>query len=257
MEVAFAALCLLTTLTVVYWYRVNMLLAAKGGISLSMNSGQLHKRVWLAIICIVIFTCLVLALFLYKALSPHIMSANELRMNGAVVFDKPRIIKEFELVDHKGKPFNLSRIQGHWTLVYFGFSRCPDICPTTLADLNRMLGHLNEEIVEKTEVVMVTVDPARDTVDVLSQYVPFFNKAFIGVTGEFLPIRSLANNVSVVFNKVALNGNDIDTNYTVDHTGNLILINPKGHYHGFFKPPFELAKLKTTYQSIVTMWPGT
>ena len=220
-----------------------------------MNQVQLNKRIWLTVTCIVIFICLVLALFLNKMLSPRIMSIDELRINGAVVFDKPRIIKEFELVDHKGKPFNLSRLKGHWTLVYFGFSHCPDICPTTLADLNRMLGHLNEEVAEKTEVVMVTVDPARDTVDILSQYVPFFNEAFTGVTGEFLPIRSLASNLNVAFNKVALSGKDIQTDYTVDHTGNLILINPKGHYHGFFRPPFELAKLKTTYQSIVTMWP--
>lgn len=220
-----------------------------------MNQTELNKRIWLTVTCIVIFICLVLVLFLNKMLSPRIMSIDELRINGAVVFDNPRIIKEFELVDHKGKPFNLSRIKGHWTLVYFGFSHCPDICPTTLADLNRMLEKLNEEIVEKTEVVMITVDPARDTVDILSQYVPFFNKTFTGVTGEFLPIRSLASNLNVAFNKVALKGKDIHTDYTVDHTGNLILINPKGHYHGFFKPPFELAKLKTTYQSIVTMWP--
>jgi len=221
-----------------------------------MNQTQQSKRIWLTVICVAILTCLVLAAFLNNILSPRIMSVDELRINGAVVFDKPRIIKEFTLVDHNGKSFDLSRLTGHWTLIYFGFSHCPDICPTTLADLNRMLGHLNTEVLEKTEVVMVTVDPARDTIDILRQYVPFFNETFIGVTGEPVAIRSLADNLNVAFNKVALNGKDIQTDYTVDHTGHLILINPKAHYHGFFKPPFEPAKLKATYQTIVTMWPS-
>lgn len=221
-----------------------------------MNQTQQDKRIWLTVTCVVILTCLVLAAFLHKILSPRTMSVDELRINGAVVFDKPRIIKEFMLVDHNGKPFDLSRLTGHWTLVYFGFSHCPDICPTTLADVNRMLVYLNAELSEKTEVVLVTVDPARDTIDILSQYVPFFNETFIGVTGEPLAIRSLADNLNVAFNKVALNGKDIQAGYTVDHTGHLILINPKGHYHGFFKPPFEPAKLKKTYQTIVTMWPS-
>lgn len=219
-----------------------------------MNQEQINKRIWLTVIAILIFICMVLGLFLNKMFSPRIMSVDELRINGAIVFENPRIIKDFDLLDHHGKPFNLDSLSGHWTFVYFGFTHCPDICPTTLADLNRVVGQLSPDIAGKTEVVMVTVDPARDTVDILNQYVPFFNKNFSGVTGEFLPIRSLAANLNVAFNKVALNGKDINTDYTIDHTGNLILINPKGHYHGFFKPPFELAKLKTTYQSIVTTY---
>ena len=221
-----------------------------------MNQTQQNKHIWLMITSMAILTGLVLVIFLNNTLSPRTMSVDELRINGAVVFDKPRIIKDFTLVDHNGKPFDLSRLTGYWTLIYFGFSHCPDICPTTLADVNRMLEHVNAEVAEHTEVVMVTVDPDRDTVDILSQYVPFFNETFIGVTGEPLAIRSLADNLNVAFNKVALNGKDIQAGYTVDHTGHLILINPKGHYHGFFKPPFEPAKLKTTYQTIVTMWPS-
>lgn len=221
-----------------------------------MNKQQIDRRNLITIACILLFITVVLSLFLNKMFSPRVMSLDELRVNGAIVFDKPRIIKDFELVDHHGSPFSVDNLKGKWTLMYFGFTHCPDICPTTLADLNRVTQQLNAEILAKTQVLMVTADPGRDTVEVLSKYIPYFNPDFIGITGEFLPIRSLASNLNVAFNKVALDGKDMQKGYTVDHTGNLILINPKGHYHGFFKPPFELAKLKTTYQSILTTFPN-
>lgn len=95
---------------------------------------------------------------------------------------------------------------------------------------------------------MVTADPARDTPEKLKIYIEHFNKDFNAITGEFLAVKRLAGDLNVAFNKVMLDNGD----YTIDHSGNLILINPHGHYHGFFKPPFELAKLKLTYQSIVS-----
>lgn len=219
------------------------------------SADQLKKRNITTVGCILVFITLVMALFLNKMFSPRIMSLNELRINGAIVFDNPRIIKDFELVDHHNTAFTRDNLKGKWTLMYFGFTRCPDICPTMLSDLNRMSQKLDETILSQTQVVMVTADPARDTVEVLGQYIPYFNPHFIGITGEFFPIRALASNLNVAFNKVPLDGKNMENGYTVDHTGNLILINPKGDYHGFFKPPFELAKLKTTYQSIVSTFP--
>ena len=213
-------------------------------------SGDLHSKqqrgIWITVASILAVITLFMALFLNKLLSPRILSQQELQVNGAIVFDNPRIINEFSLINHDGAPFTLADLKGHWTLVYFGFTRCPDICPTTLMDLNRLLNNLDADIAQKTKVVMVSADPARDTPELLKPYVQHFNTQFTGVTGEFVETMKLAQNLNVAFNKVVM-GDD----YTIDHTGNLILVNPKGHYHGFFKPPFyELARLKITYSSI-------
>ncbi len=205
------------------------------------------RGVTLTIAVMVTIMALFLGLVVNKLTSPRILSHAELAANGAIAFEKPRIIKPFELVDHTGQPFTLETLKDHWTLVFFGFANCPDICPTTLAQLSRVYKTLDADIRDNTQVLMVTVDPARDTPEVLKDYVTFFNPEFTGVTGEFLAIKRLADNLNVAFNKVVM-GDD----YSVDHSGNIILINPYGHYAGFFRPPFELARLKLTYQSIVS-----
>lgn len=211
---------------------------------------QQHRNIMRTIWILLAFMAVVIALFLHKFLSPRVLSPQELALNGAVVFDKPRIIPPFELVDQKGAPFTLERLQGKWSLVFFGFTTCPDICPTTLATLSQWYKTLDKDIQAETQVIMVTVDPARDTPEKLSAYMQHFDKDFIGVTGEFLAIKTLTDQLNVAFNKVTL-----ETDYTVDHSAHLVLLNPYGHYHGIFKPPFQIGQLKTTYQSIVTSFP--
>jgi protein SCO1/2 len=211
---------------------------------------QQRRNILRTIWILLVFIAVVIGLFLHKFLSPRVLSPQELALNGAVVFDKPRIIPPFELVDQKGAPFTLERLQGKWSLVFFGFTTCPDICPTTLATLSQWYKTLDKDIQAETQVIMVTVDPARDTPEKLSTYMQHFDKDFIGVTGEFLAIKTLTDQLNVAFNKVTL-----ETDYTVDHSAHLVLLNPYGHYHGIFKPPFQLGQLKTTYQSIVTSFP--
>lgn len=207
-----------------------------------------RKGIHRTIIIIVAAVAILMGLLVNKILTPRVLSDAELAANGAIVFDKPRIIKPFELVDQNGEAFTLEQLQGKWTLMFFGFATCPDICPATLSTLSNWIATLDKDIAQDTQIVMVTVDPARDTPGQLKTYMAHFNEEFIGVTGEFLNIKRLTDNVNVAFNKVQLEDDD----YTVDHSGNLVLVNPYGHYHGFFKPPFSLSGLKLTYQSIVT-----
>lgn len=205
------------------------------------------KRIHRTILIIAAVVALFFGLFLNKLYTPLVLTQAELSANGAVEFDNPRIIEPFELVNHQGEPFTLEDLEGQWTLMYFGFATCPDICPMTLSQLAQMMDGLTNRIAANTQVVLVSVDPARDTPEVLKEYMAHFNPDFIGVTGEFLPIKRLADNLNVAFNRV-VTGDD----YTVDHTGNIVLINPYGHYHGILRPPFELSRMKLTYQSIVT-----
>jgi len=202
------------------------------------------------IIGVLVFILIIVAGFVYRVQQPRVMTTSEMQANGLYLMDTPRDIGDFSLVDHRGEAFTPARLEGDWTLVFFGFTHCPDICPTTMAFLDRFIGELEGTEVEDTEVVMISVDPARDSVEQLASYVPYFNEDFTGVTGEFLDLFRFATNVNTPFRKVP--GQDDD--YVVDHSANVILINPRGDYHGFFKAPLDMAKMKVTYRSARYRW---
>jgi protein SCO1/2 len=207
---------------------------------------QQKNRIRITIAFLLGFIVLVVYGFSWRISQPVIMSDEDLRINGAIVFDKPRIFSDFELVDHRGEAFNLARMKDIWTIVFFGFSHCPDICPTTLAILNDTYSKLKDSEKERLQVVMISLDPQRDTVEKLAEYVPYFNQQFTGVTGNQRAIRLLAAELNVAHNPVPLDGDD----YTIDHSTHLILINPMGHYHGFFKAPHTEITMRSTWRSI-------
>lgn len=212
----------------------------------STQSAKQKSGIAWTIALILTFILVVLLLFINKITTPRHLSPIELQVYGAFEFDQPRRFKPFELLDHKGEKFTQDNFKDKWSLVFFGFTHCPDICPTTLSYLSSWRAKLDPALLEQTQIILVTVDPARDTVETLAQYVPYFNQDFIGLTGEFLTIKRLANQLNVAFTKV-VQGDD----YTVDHSGLVAIINPRGDYHGFFKPPFDQEKMLLTYGSIV------
>ncbi len=202
------------------------------------------------VIGVLIFMLIVVAGFVHRIGQPRLMSEGELQANGLYLMDPPRDMGEFALTDHHGNPFTPEALQGQWTLMFFGFTYCPDICPTTMAFLDRFVAELEGTEAQDTQVVMISVDPARDTVEQLASYVPYFNEDFTGVTGEFLDLFRLATALNTPFRKVPGQGED----YQVDHSANVVLINPRGHYHGFFKAPLDLAKMKVTYRAARYLW---
>ncbi len=202
------------------------------------------------VIIVLAFITFVVAAFVYRIQQPRLMSVAEMKINGAYMLDTPRKIPEFSLVDQDGEAFTHSRLEGVWTLIFFGFTHCPDVCPTTMAFLNEFMGSLEGTEAEDTQVVMVSVDPARDTIEILAEYVPYFNPAFIGVTGEFLDVHRFATALNTPFRKASGQGKD----YQVDHSANVVLINPRGDYHGFFRAPLDLGKMKVTYRSARLWW---
>jgi len=202
------------------------------------------------IVVVVVFMLVVLAGFIYRIGQPRLMTASEMQANGLYLMDPPRDIGSFSLVDHRGEAFTPERLEDQWTLLFFGFTNCPDICPTTMAFLDDFMASLKGTEVGDTAVVMVSVDPARDTPERLASYLPFFNDDFTGVTGEFLALFNFATALNTPFRKVPGQGED----YQVDHSANVVLINPRGHYHGFFKAPLDLAKMKVTYRAARYLW---
>jgi len=207
-------------------------------------------RIWLTVGLILLFIAIVLGSFIHRIQQPRIMTQTEMRANGLFLFETPRDPGAFALVDHRGEPFTAGRLEGGWTLLFFGFTHCPDICPTTMSFLADLHRQLESTEAADTRVVMVTVDPARDTPEALADYVPYFHPDFVGVTGEFLDILSFAQTFNAPFRKVTAE----DGSYQVDHSANVILVNPRGDYHGFFRAPLDLAKVKVTYRSARYLW---
>ncbi len=214
------------------------------------HTAKQSRGIKLTVLAIVVFMTIIVAGFVNRIQSPRILTASEMQLNGLYIFKTPRNFGEIALLDQNGEAFTRERFLGKWTLVFFGFTYCPDICPTTMSFLNELMGQLEGTEVEDTEVVMVSVDPARDTVEQLATYVPYFNPDFTGVTGEFLDIHRFATALNTPFRKVPGD----DENYQVDHSANVILINPRGDYHGFFKAPLDMAKMKLTYRSARAVW---
>lgn len=206
-----------------------------------------RRNIRLTIIGICLFMAAMIGLLVNKQLSQPAISKEQLREQGVFLFDQPRIIKPFSLLDHHGNAFTEQQLQGQWSLVFFGFTFCPDICPATMAMLNQVVRGIDDPaIAASTRVVLVSVDPARDTVAQLGLYVPYFNPDFTGVTGEFFTIHALATNLNAAFQKVPGGGD----NYTVDHSAYVFLVNPRGDYQGFFKPPFDAERFRQHYLAV-------
>ena len=207
-------------------------------------------RVWFTVAGILLFIAVILLSFVNRIQQPRVMSSTAMQINGLYVFDTPRDPGAFTLIDHKGESFTKEALKGQWTLLFFGFTHCPDICPTTLSFLAKLKQELATTEAADTQVVMVTVDPARDTPEVLAAYIPYFDPEFTGVTGDFIKILSFARSFNAPFRKVTA----ADGTYELDHSANVVLVNPRGDYHGFFKAPLDLAKVKVTYRSARYLW---
>ena len=185
------------------------------------------------------FMALMLGILFARVLSPVPISKEDLRKQGFYLLDQPRPIANFHLFNHKGQSVTQKTLTDKWSIVFFGYTTCPDVCPTTLALMNQVYQQLTEEQRAQLQVVLVSVDPERDTVEKLSQYIPYFNADFLGLTGDLQQITNLATTVSTVFAKTQFEGDS----YLVDHSGNLVLLNPVGQYVGFFRSPHDVNSL--------------
>lgn len=160
---------------------------------------------------------------------------SELEQRSALYFQTPRNVPEVALVNHHGEGFLSSDFKGQWHLINFGYSYCPDICPTNMMDMATIYDNLAEEgLAENIQMWMITVDPPRDTPEKLADYVPFFHPEFIGLTGEVTEIRVLAQQLNTVFFQESE-----DPAYTVAHSDNMAIINPQGEYVALLRPPHE------------------
>ena len=154
----------------------------------------------------------------------------------ATVLPAPAPLPDFELIDHTGEARTRSLFEGRWHLVFFGFTQCPDICPTTLATLSSATGALAEQGFDAVpQIVLVSVDPDRDTPERLAEYIAHFGEGNIALTGDIDALRELTEPLYIYFRKVPLEEN----NYTIDHSSVVLLINPEGEFHALFSGPIR------------------
>ena len=163
------------------------------------------------------------------------------RPQTATVLPAPLGLAEFSLLDQNGDAFSRASFGDHWNLVLFGFTNCPDICPLTLQVLaNARQQMLDAGAQELPRIVLVSVDPERDTPAIISQYVGNFGAGVIGVTGELAEVRKLTDGLGVFFQKTSID----DGYYSVDHSAVVIVVDPQANFHALFSAPHEAASFE-------------
>ncbi|AJC15861.1 SCO family protein [Pandoraea sputorum] len=142
--------------------------------------------------------------------------------------------KDFSLQDPQGKTRTLADYKGKAVVMFFGYTHCPDVCPTTMAELNQVMQKLGADDAQRVQVLFVTVDPQRDSAELMGQYVPAFNPAFVGLRPEDdAALKELTKSFRVVVNKVE---GSTPNNYTIDHTAGIYVFDPNGQLRLFMRP---------------------
>ncbi|MDP9066338.1 MAG: SCO family protein [Pseudomonadota bacterium] len=160
-----------------------------------------------------------------------------------------RSLPEFSLMDQNGRPFGPANLRGHWSILFFGYTHCPDFCPTTLSTLAGLEKRLQDErAAVRPQVIFVSVDAKRDTPAQLATYVPAFDPAFIGVTAPTQPdIDALAAKLGVAVVITPAAGGS----YTVDHTGALFVLDPRARLTAILTGPLTVDSLQRDFERIV------
>ncbi len=169
----------------------------------------------------------------------------------ATLLKTPRPITDFNLISHLEAPYTSESLKGKWTILSFGYTSCPDVCPTALATLSQMDDQLKREHFDTPyQVIFLSVDPERDSLKRLAEYVPYFNPSFLGVTGEPQEIMAFTRQLGIMYAKSKQT--DSAMGYLVDHSAIFVLVNPKGEFHALFSPPQNPLSLSKDLQTIIT-----
>jgi protein SCO1/2 len=199
---------------------------------------------------LIAIAAIVIGMFSYRTLTKLPLPEH------ALYYQQSREIKPFKLTDHNGQPFTKERFKDKWSLVFFGYTSCPDVCPTTLQNLGFIYDEL-KAITDKSQVLLVSVDPQRDSQEKLSQYIAYFNSEFVALRAGHEVLFPFARNMGLMY---AINGEGDD--YLVDHSASLVLVNPVGKIAAIFKPEqvvgsvpsIDSDKLLSDYQKVVALY---
>lgn len=206
------------------------------------------SRTQITVFVLVAIVALVLGLTVNKVLNSKGQGDPTLLLDaGIVLLPQSRTLPELSLTDQDGRQVQVNELKNKWSLLFFGYTFCPDICPATLAQLRQLQGQLPQETRDNLRVILVSVDPNRDTPAQLKKYLDYFDAGFIGLTSDEKTLGALANAVSIPY----IPADTSKENYTVDHSGNLVLIGPDGTQRGFIRAPINNDKLAAQLPGLV------
>ncbi|HQZ32393.1 MAG TPA: SCO family protein [Arenimonas sp.] len=161
-------------------------------------------------------------------------------MKAVRLFPQVRTVPDFTLMQSDGTALSARELQGRWTIVFFGFTHCPDVCPTTLSELaqvQKQWAGIDPSL--RPQVLFVSVDPERDTPEKTGEYAAYFHPDTLAATLPEPALQAFANSLGMVYMKVATEGGD----YTMDHSTALVLLDPRGRQAGIIRPPFVPADI--------------
>ena len=167
----------------------------------------------------------------------------------ATVLPKGKPIVGLSLKDHNGQLFTEQQFKGKWSFLFFGFTHCPDVCPTTMLVMKAVWAKLpaSARAAPQPQLYFVSVDPQRDTPELLKSYATFYNPEFIGITGNNNQLDVLVNQVGALY---GYEDGEKEGEYTVNHSAQIILIDPSGNMRAVFSPPYQADEIVKTFVSI-------
>ncbi len=169
-------------------------------------------------------------------------------IKGISIISPPVSLPDINLKDHNGKRITLDDFKGHWSMAFFGYTHCPDVCPTSLAVMKRVATKLRKEGQERdTHYLFVSLDPFRDTPEVLKEYITFFDPDFIGITGDKTEIDKLSERVGVIYD---YEGDVRDEDFIVNHYAAILIIDPDARLRAHILPPHSVEKVSTAFNRI-------
>jgi protein SCO1/2 len=170
-----------------------------------------------------------------------------LKEQGVYIFPQPINVTDVPFINEEGKTVGKTENLGKWSFLFFGYTFCPDVCPTTLAVMQQMWVQLSPEMQAQTQVALVSVDTERDTPEQLKTYMDYFDPSFTAFTSKPASLRSFAAQLNAVYAKVERKNKqgeaDEKLGYLMDHSANIAILDPNGNYYGFIKPPFSPKKM--------------
>ena len=178
-----------------------------------------------------LFIAIVMAVALAMGVFVAVRMQAPAEPRSAFILPAPTPLPEFSLVDQSGNSVTRDTFREHWNLVFFGFTHCPDICPTTLqvlATARKALADSGEEPLPR--IVLVSVDPERDTPELMGRYVDYFGDGNLGITGSLDEVKKLTSALGIFFEKQP----GTEDNYTVDHSAAVLVVNPAAEFHALF-----------------------
>lgn len=210
-----------------------------------------EKAIKRTVLSLLIVIVLFISLYGLKVIQQNHYKFNKELFNGTLL-DNSRSISDFELQGIDNHPFTKESLIGNWTMIFFGFTNCGYICPTTMAELGKMYRLLESQNVKVLpKVVMITLDPKHDNLAKLSNYVRAFDRHFYGARGSKEEINSITKELGIAYTSVVVKDADNKKQTTIEHTGAIMLFNPSGKLQAFFTGPHAADKIAEDFKSLV------